>query len=519
MTRHIARFLPALLLGMVAQAATISFTLTVTNATVTISGSTASLSGPAILSLGGGAPDSGTFNSSGSLADINGSNITVPFTLKFADGTVTGTMTFPASALITAGPAGGGSASITGGTGIYAGYTGSSTAATGSSSASLLGNQTISFTISGTITTSGSTGGGNTPTITAVLDAGSYTANIAEGSIFVVKGTNLSGSGYNSLGFPLPTSSGGVSITFTPVSGGAGTNAYLVYTYNESGVNQLAAILPSTLAAGNYNVTVTNGTATSAPFAATVVKSKVGIFTQDSSGTGLAVMQNYVSASEIDIDRFTTGTVSGVTISPAKPGQVLIAWGTGMGPVSFADNTGSPGYDFTQHGVNVQAIVGGVSIPAAYRRAHGDTGRRRRNRFHPSREYPHRLHHPLPGFGERSCERAHLYLDRSERQSGGLRAAGLHHRPIDEFRPGRNHDRGRVQPDPDSGIGAVIRKCENRFGRRVLLSVHRLPVGRGSAVQRHHLHFGRLPSDQCQRQLGVLWGAAASRAWTPARCP
>ena len=36
--------------------------------------------------------------------------------------------------------------------------------------------------------------------------------------------------------------------------GGTATNAYLVYLYNQSGVNQLAAILPSTLAAGNYNV-------------------------------------------------------------------------------------------------------------------------------------------------------------------------------------------------------------------------------------------------------------------------
>jgi uncharacterized protein (TIGR03437 family) len=208
-----------------------------------------------------------------------------------------------------------------------------------------------------------------------VLDAGSYTANIAEGSIFVVKGTNLSASGLVEFAFPLPTSctaslcAGATSgeITFAPASGGAGTQAYLVYLYNQSGVNQLAAILPSGVATGNYNVTVTNnGGSTSAPFPVTVVQRKIGLITQDSSGSGLAVIQNYISATELDIDRFTVGSVSGATISPARPGQTLIAWATGMGPVTTGDNTASPGFNFEANGVNVQVIVGGVSITPLY---------------------------------------------------------------------------------------------------------------------------------------------------------
>src|ERR1700733_2159096 len=66
------------------------------------------------------------------------------------------------------------------------------------------------------------------PNITAVLDAGSYTANLAQGSIFVVKGTNLSSAttngGFSQAGFPLPATLAGVKITFTPVAGGAGTD-------------------------------------------------------------------------------------------------------------------------------------------------------------------------------------------------------------------------------------------------------------------------------------------------------
>ena len=51
------------------------------------------------------------------------------------------------------------------------------------------------------------------------------------------------------------------------------------------------------------------------------------------TGTGLAVLQTVISASQLDIDRFTTGSIGGFTISPAKPGQVVIAWLTGLGGV------------------------------------------------------------------------------------------------------------------------------------------------------------------------------------------
>ncbi len=206
-----------------------------------------------------------------------------------------------------------------------------------------------------------------------MLDAASNTAGIAQGSIFIVKGSNLAPSGFVQTGFPLPAAtSNGVGITFTPAAGGSGTAAYMIYTCNTAtygcvnNKTQLAAILPSTLAAGSYNVTVTSNGSTSAPFSASVVARKFEMFTQDSTGTGLAVVQNYVSASELDINRFTTGVISGITISPAKPNEPVIVWGTGMGGVTFADNTGSPGYDFSKNGVNVQAIVGGVSVPVAY---------------------------------------------------------------------------------------------------------------------------------------------------------
>jgi len=355
----------AILAGAMANAATtISTTLTVTNATISLA--TDTVSGPVTLTNIG----SGTFSAT---VTLGATGITGSYTITVSGGTIFGAMTFPTTVLTGSGS---GSATVTGGTGSYAGATGSFPSLSGSGSiSSTTGTVTLSFSGSGTITTGG---GGSTappPAITAVLDAGSYTANIAEGSVFVVKGTNLSASGLVEFGFPLPTSctvalcAGAASgeITFTPASGGAGTQAYLVYLYNQSGVNQLAAVLPSGLAPGNYNVTVmNNGGSTSAPFPVTVVQRKIGLITADSSGSGLAVIQNYISATELDVDRFTTGSVGGFTISPAKPGQTLIAWATGMGPVTTGDNTASPGFNFEANGVNVQVIVGGVSITPLY---------------------------------------------------------------------------------------------------------------------------------------------------------
>jgi uncharacterized protein (TIGR03437 family) len=348
-----------------AQAATVNTTLQI-NANGSLSSTSVAVTGTATL---GGGIGSGAFSATVNLTAIGASGISAPFTITFSNGDrINGTLSIPATALGT-GSATGVTATITGGTGAYNGATGSFSNFNGT--ASVAASITLAFTGSGSITTSGSGGGGgpatNTPVITDVLDAGSYTKNIAQGSIFVVKGSNLSAAGYTAMSFPLPTTSSNVKITFTRLGTTSGTDAYLVYLYNQSGVNQLAGVLPSSLTTGSYNVTVTNGSnGSSAPSAVRVVDRKLGLTTADSSGSGLAVIQNYVSASQLDIDRFTTFSSGGYTFSPSKPGQVLIAWGTGMGPVSGGDNTASPGFDFGANGVNVQVIVGNKTIKPLY---------------------------------------------------------------------------------------------------------------------------------------------------------
>ena len=365
MIRTIGSLALALCLGAAAQAATTNTTLTVT--------ASGSFAGTSITATGTGSlgSSSGSFSSTLSLtsADTSG-NLNAPFTLTLSGGTLAGTLKIPTSALTApSGSTVSGSATIDGtkSTGTYAGATGSftltGTAGLNTSTLAL----SISFSGPGTITT-GSGGGptGNAPTITDVLDAASNTADVAQGTIFVVKGTNLSAAGFKSFDVPRPTvAPDGVKITFTPAAGGAATDTLLWYEYNQSGVNQLAGIIPSTLAVGKYNVTVTNGTV-SAPFSANVVARKFELFTQDSSGTGLASVQNSISSTHVDLNSFTTGNGKATTISPANPGQFIIAYGTGLGALANGDNATAPVHDFTADGVTVQAIVGGVSIPALF---------------------------------------------------------------------------------------------------------------------------------------------------------
>jgi uncharacterized protein (TIGR03437 family) len=345
----------------VAQAATSSVTLSV-NATLTIAATSYSASGTATLT--GAIAANGTF----SVPNLSLTGSASPFTITLPAGTLTGSITIPQAVLtaILSGQtsASGATATITSGTGTYAGDTGTIPNLAGSGSVGLSGIS-VNFSGTGTITTGGVVGP-PTPTVTAVLDAASNTANVAQGTIFIVKGTALcSVTTLTEYSVPRPAvGSDGVTIAFTPAAGGTATDALLWYEDPLSGgACQLAGILPSSVAPGNYTVTVTNKTA-SAPFAVSVVQSKFALFTQDSTGTGLAVAQNQSDA--YALNRLTTGTVNGIAISPAHPGDYMVAYGTGMGGYAAGDNAASPVYDFTKNGSSVSVVIGGATIPVLF---------------------------------------------------------------------------------------------------------------------------------------------------------
>src|SRR5580692_4087954 len=172
-------------------ATTIGTVLSAPNATVSSSSGGFTVSGACTLTNIG----SGTFSATFSFSSLTSSTATAPYTITLSGGagTITGVVSFPV-ALLTGG-SGIASATVTGGTGTYAGATGNFPNLTGTGSVNVsTGSGTVSLNGSGTIVTGGPPAA-PVPTITQVLDAGSYTPGIAQGSVFVVKGTALSPSG------------------------------------------------------------------------------------------------------------------------------------------------------------------------------------------------------------------------------------------------------------------------------------------------------------------------------------
>jgi uncharacterized protein (TIGR03437 family) len=196
------------------------------------------------------------------------------------------------------------------------------------------------------------------PSVTAALNAAGYQQPpngdpaIAQGSIFVVFGTNLGGAGLvQASGFPLRESipgTGGTSVAVT--SGNQTVAAYMVY----ASATQVAAILPSGTPVGPATVTVAYQGQTSPPAHIQVVRAAPGVFTRNAKGTGPAVAQVAFSSTDVRLNNFTT---------PAAPGSVLVVYGTGFGGIA-GDDSVPPGA--IQSGKNVRATIGGKPATVLY---------------------------------------------------------------------------------------------------------------------------------------------------------
>jgi uncharacterized protein (TIGR03437 family) len=198
-------------------------------------------------------------------------------------------------------------------------------------------------------TTFGATGGGGggTPTMTITevenaatnIPAGLPNSPVAQGSMMVIKGTLLGPSSIAIASvFPLKTTIGGTSVSVTV--GGTTVDAIMFYAL----ASQVAAILPSRTPPGTGTVKVTyNGQSATAPI--TVVPSNFGMYTLDSSGTGDAVAYLNSNSSLI------------TPTNAANPGDVIVFWGTGLGPVA-SDET-QPAVQADMANVPVEVFVGG----------------------------------------------------------------------------------------------------------------------------------------------------------------
>jgi uncharacterized protein (TIGR03437 family) len=164
-----------------------------------------------------------------------------------------------------------------------------------------------------------------TPGIISVLNGASNQPGIVPGSLATLYGTTISTvtdswDKYIVDG-KYPTTFDGVSLTV------GGKPAYLSYITP----TQINFIVPD-VGSGSQQVVVKNSVGTSEAFEAKVNSTGPAFFLWPNN-QAVATLLNYTFAAE-------SGTFPGATTAPAKPGDVVVLWGTGFGPTNPADPVG-----------------------------------------------------------------------------------------------------------------------------------------------------------------------------------
>lgn len=216
------------------------------------------------------------------------------------------------------------------------------------------------LTVSVTLTISAAAAG---PAITAVVNGASFQPGFEAGSWVTISGSDLANTNPGRTWLAseivnghLPTSLDGVSVTIN------GNPAYVYYI----SPTQLNVQAPSDSATGPVNVVVTNNGAVSKPFVAQLQSFAPAFFQY--TGTAFAIAERYPDYALVANPASISGTVA------AKPGDILILWGTGFGatdpttPAGIAV-TGAPAVaalpSVTVGGVPVTVISGVLSPGSA----------------------------------------------------------------------------------------------------------------------------------------------------------
>jgi uncharacterized protein (TIGR03437 family) len=163
------------------------------------------------------------------------------------------------------------------------------------------------------------------PIISLVQNGASFQNGLAANSWMTIKGANLASvtdTWDNAIvNGRLPTTLDGVSVSV------GGVPAY-VYFVSPGQINAVAPAIP----AGKVSVVVTNSQGSSPPFASTAQTYMPAFFLWNNTYS-VATRQDFTLAAK-------NGTFAGASTVAAKPGDVIILWGTGFGPTSPAAPAG-----------------------------------------------------------------------------------------------------------------------------------------------------------------------------------
>lgn len=200
------------------------------------------------------------------------------------------------------------------------------------------------------------------PAITNVISAsafGAFTA-AAPGSWVEIYGSNLApdSRSWTTADFNVdtaPVSLDGVQVT---IGGQKAAVAYISST-------QVNAQIPSNVATGKQQLTVTSANQTSAAYNLTIASNQPGLLAPPSFQVG---GKQYLVALLPDNVTYIlpTGAIAGLTSRPAHPGETIILYGVGFGPVTPSIASGQIVTESNQLGSTLQVMFGGVSAQVAY---------------------------------------------------------------------------------------------------------------------------------------------------------
>ena len=185
---------------------------------------------------------------------------------------------------------------------------------------------------------------------------------IAPGSIFIVKGTNLGAAGVKqNTVWPVPTKLNNTLVQV--LIGGTRYDCYMIYVVAGRGKDkdgndlpdQIAAILPSTVPAGEGTLTVTYNGSKSDPVRIRIVQRSLGLFALNESGSGPATTTHGKT------------WVANTVVAGAHPGEEWVLWGTGLGAISTPDYDQAP---YAPMNLGLKVFVGGKEATVNF---HGRT--------------------------------------------------------------------------------------------------------------------------------------------------
>jgi uncharacterized protein (TIGR03437 family) len=199
------------------------------------------------------------------------------------------------------------------------------------------------------------------PSVTSggILNGASFVSGqaVTPGSLISIFGTNFAAHAASADTIPLSNTLGGVSVEF--VNGNTKVSAPMLFADStQLNVQVPWEILPSgTLT--SVNVIVTNNGKASAAAPVMVGPFSPGVF----ASSGLAIAVNNSDGTLA----WAVGAVPGLTTHPAKPGDVVVVYATGLGAVIDTPADGSNSLDKLRRNITPpQVLVGGMAAKLSF---------------------------------------------------------------------------------------------------------------------------------------------------------